>query len=112
MPLLLLKDEAARLAGCELLPPVDVATPVAGRLNFPRTVTPPLTSSVLAGVVVPIPILTVAPFPVWLMAEFSMSVGGAPEGDDVDDAARGRHVGGHRRSIRGGSCNWKTKRQA
>src|SRR5208283_75398 len=40
----------------------------------PRIVALPLTSSVVAGAVVPIPILAVAPLPVWPMAEFSISV--------------------------------------
>lgn len=80
MLLLLLNDDAAKLAGWELLPAAALATPVAGRLNVPitdsvpRIVAPPLTSSVVAGEVVPMPILTVAPLPLWLMPEFSMSV--------------------------------------
>ena len=74
MLLLLLNDDAPRPIGCELLPAVAVATPPAGRPSVPRTVALPLTSSVLVGVVVLIPILAVVPLPVWLMAEFSMSL--------------------------------------
>src|SRR5579871_261897 len=78
--LLLLKDEAARLAGCELFPAIAVAGPVAGRLNAPMTdaaprmVAPPFTSRVVAGEVVPMPILAVVPVPLWVILEFSMSV--------------------------------------
>src|SRR5882724_7588782 len=53
---LLLKDDATRLRGCELLPALAVALPAAGSLNGPRTTTPPLTSSFAAGLVLPIPI--------------------------------------------------------
>ena len=60
---MLLNAEAAKLNGCEFLP--AVAVPVAGRFKMPRTVLPPLISSVAAGVVVPMPILVVVPDTDW-----------------------------------------------
>lgn len=59
----LLYADATIVMGCEFLPAVAVATPVAGRLSVPRTVLPPLMSNVVAGVVVPMPTLAVAPVP-------------------------------------------------
>jgi hypothetical protein len=61
--LLLLNEEACRLAGCEFLPPVEAAVPVAGNCSVPRTVPAPLTSSVEAGVVVFKPTLAELPVP-------------------------------------------------
>ena len=61
--MLLLKAEAARFSGCEFLPAVAVAVPFDGRLNVPRIVPPPFTSSVEAGVIVLIPIFAVFPVP-------------------------------------------------
>jgi hypothetical protein len=61
----LLNEEATSVCGSEFFPPVAVAVPVAGRLSVPRTVLPPLMSSVEAGVVVLIPILAVLPEPDW-----------------------------------------------
>jgi hypothetical protein len=66
----LLKAEAARFIGCELKPAVAVAVPVGGKLNNPRIVPPPFTSSVDAGFVVPIPSLAFAPVPNWNNPEF------------------------------------------
>src|SRR6516164_6046613 len=60
---LLLNEEARRLAGCEFFPVEDVADPVAGRVKVPRTVPAPLTSSVEAGVVVFKPTLAELPVP-------------------------------------------------
>lgn len=51
----LLNAEAVQPMGCEVLPAVAVAVPVAGRLSKPRIVPPPFTSSLAAGVVVPMP---------------------------------------------------------
>ena len=55
----LLKAEAARFSGWELAPLVAVAVPVAGKLSMPRIVPAPFTSSVVAGVIVLMPILNV-----------------------------------------------------
>ena len=60
---LLLNTEAAKACGCELKPPLEVAVPVAGRLNNPRTVLPPFTSKLDAGLVVPMPIFALLPVP-------------------------------------------------
>ena len=46
-----------------------MAVPVAGRLNRPRIVPPPFTSSVDAGLVVPMPTLALAPVPDWNSTE-------------------------------------------
>ena len=61
--MVLLKADAARFSGCEFFPALAVAVPVAAKLNVPRTVVPPTTSRVVAGVVVLIPIFAVAPVP-------------------------------------------------
>ena len=67
---LLLNTEAIKSCGCEFLPVADVATPVAGKVKIPRTVPAPLTSRAVPGVDVLMPILAVAPLPVWVSAEF------------------------------------------
>jgi hypothetical protein len=67
---LLLNDDAVKLNGCEFLPAVAVAVPVAGSVSVPRTVSAPFTSSVTAGVVVLMPIFAVDPLPACVMAEF------------------------------------------
>jgi hypothetical protein len=63
VPVPLLKTDALKFNGWEFLPAVTVAVPVVGRVNAPRTVPAPLTSSVVAGLVVLIPILAVEPVP-------------------------------------------------
>jgi hypothetical protein len=60
---LLLNAEADKSSGWESKPLLAVAVPVAGKLRVPRKVEAPLTSSVVAGVVVLIPILAVFPLP-------------------------------------------------
>ena len=67
--LALLKDEAMNSCACEGLPAVAVAVPVAGRVNKPRTVALPVTSSVATGVVVPMPTFAVVPVPVCVIVE-------------------------------------------
>jgi hypothetical protein len=60
---LLLNADAVRFSGSESLPAVAVAAPVAGSASVPRIesvpriVPAPFTSSVVAGVAVPMPIL-------------------------------------------------------
>jgi hypothetical protein len=61
---LLLKADAVKVTGSEVLPAVAVAVPVEGNASVPLTVPPPLTSRVVAGVVVPIPTFAVLPLPV------------------------------------------------
>ena len=56
-------------SGCEFLPAVTVAEPVAGKVNVPRTVSPPLISSMEVGVVVLMPILAEDPVPDWNSTE-------------------------------------------
>src|SRR5579864_9488532 len=74
--MVLLNEDAAKFSGCELVPFVAVAGPVDGRVSVPvtevapRIVAPPFTSSVVAGVVVPMPIFAVVPAPVCEIAEF------------------------------------------
>ena len=51
------KAEAARFSGCELLPAVAVAVPVAGNESVPLTAAPPFTSRFVVGVLVLMPIL-------------------------------------------------------
>lgn len=60
----LLKAEAVKVTGSEVLPAVAVAVPVEGSASVPLTVLPPFTSRVVAGVVVPMPTFAVAPVPV------------------------------------------------
>ena len=61
--LLLLNAEAERFSGCEFFPAVAVAVPFEGSVKVPRTVAPPLTSSVVEGVFVLMPTLAVVPDP-------------------------------------------------
>lgn len=61
--MLLLYADAVRFSGCEFLPAVAVAVPVAGKVRMPRTVLPPFMSSVVVGVAVLMPILAVLPVP-------------------------------------------------
>ena len=65
----LLKTDADKISGSEFSPAVAVALPIDGKVSAPRMVPPPATSSVLAGVVVLIPILAVLPEPDWNIAE-------------------------------------------
>src|SRR5579863_3079485 len=60
--------------GWEFLPPAAVAVPVEGIRRIPFTVAAPFTSSVAFGAFVLIPILPVAPLPVWVTIEFWMFV--------------------------------------
>ena len=66
---LLLKADAVSVVGCELVPAVLVAVPVAGKLKLPRTVAAPLTSNVVAGVAVLSPTFALEPLPVWVRLE-------------------------------------------
>src|SRR6266853_2016340 len=66
---LLLNDEATRLRGCEFLPAVAFAVPVAGRPSAPRKMPLPVTSSVAAGAVLPMPTLV----PLSKTSELAMS---------------------------------------
>lgn len=59
----LLNAEAACLTGSEFTPAVAVAGPANGNLSAPRIVPLPLTSSVVTGVMVLMPILAVLPEP-------------------------------------------------
>ena len=68
----LLKAEAARFSGCELLPAVAVAVPVVGRENVPRTVALPFTSRLVVGALVLMPTLAVGDVPDWNNAELPM----------------------------------------
>src|SRR5580700_11421401 len=54
---LLLKDAASRSSGLDLAPAAAVAAAVAVMVRVLRTVAAPFTSSVVAGVVVPMPTL-------------------------------------------------------
>src|SRR6202034_3353314 len=65
----LLNDDATKFSGCEFLPAVAVAAAIAGSVTAPRIVAAPATSSVGAGVAVPMPSLAVAPVPVCVTAE-------------------------------------------
>jgi hypothetical protein len=69
VPVVLLKADAVSVLGCEFFPPLAVAVPVAGKLRLPRTVALPFTSSVLAGVLVLMPIFAVLPDPDWNKTE-------------------------------------------
>jgi hypothetical protein len=64
----LLNTEAMKSYGCEFFPPA-AAVPVAGRVSEPRTLAVPLTSRVAQGAPVLMPILPVAPAPVWVTIE-------------------------------------------
>src|SRR5260221_6840719 len=69
----LLNDEASIMKGSELNPALAVAAPWLGNSKAPRTRALPPTSSVVAGVVLLIPILAPVPDPDWKIAEFVMS---------------------------------------
>ena len=74
---LLLNEEARRLAGCEFLPPVEAAVPVAGNCSVPFTFTVPRTSEMVEfprlvllvqmgmKLVVPLPLTLSAAFELW-----------------------------------------------
>ena len=68
----LLNAEVTKSKGCELKPLLVVAIPVAGKLNRPESVPPPLTSRVEAGLMVLMPSLAVLPVPNWNSTELPM----------------------------------------
>ena len=83
----LLNAEVTRFMGCELKPLLEVAVPVAGRLNRPRIVPPPFTSRVDAGLAVLMPTLAVLPLPSWNSTELPKVVLLSPDGQVVGCAA-------------------------
>jgi hypothetical protein len=117
----LLKLEATKLTGSEVEPFVLVAAVFAGRVNTPRTVSVPFTSSVAAGVDVLTPIFTVASVPVWTRAELARLVAlvqrgtkfGVPRPGDGCGRKRGsRTASGLGRSRRAGCrISWRCEHE-
>ena len=70
---------------------LPVALPADGSFNAPRTMTPPLTSSLDEGLVLPIPILPVDPGTILKQQGAAQGVAvGRPQGKEVYRAAAGQ----------------------